>query len=327
MECTESNRASTSSTTASLPDSSPRIRATTGCGTIAQKTWNLHRPITLIGSSRQAHICLPYPTVSNAHCLIVNTGSEVLVKDLHTPTGTLQNTDVVRFARLEDGDVLRIGPTPVQIAVRQPINVRQTVNKDDTTDRDPPTLCRRVCLVGSDGETWNVTQGIAVIGTDRRAEIQIDDSQASATHAVICSVDGHIALVDLGAKAGTELNDDPISTRQAVILTDGDCITVGSTRLTVKIAPADTTPSARTRSSDSTSQETTHPVAPVRHQLPRSDLADRLALLRTSIDSLSVRLNSTRRETHARDLFDPDPLNAARSTSARARADQQTVGA
>ena len=284
---------------AHLADTSPRVRATTGFGTIAQKTWNLHRPVTIIGSTRQSHIYLSCTSVSNAHCAVINTGTEVLIKDLHTQTGTLRNTDVVRLAQLEDGDVLRIGPTPIQVALRAPFNAPQHRRGEDPRQRNPLVLETKVRLVGPSGQTWDVVEAVSVLGTDQNVEIRLDDAQISSIHAVICGINDDVVLVDLGTRVGTSINDHPIPARQPVILSDGDCITMGSTSLTVGFRPTD-------QNVVPTSSRISTPIespCPPPGSTPRTsaDLDARLASLRTSIASLGRRLvDATPAETISR---------------------------
>ena len=289
---------------ARLADTSPRVRATTGFGTIAQKTWNLHRPVTIIGSERQSHICLSCTTVSNAHCAVVNTGTEVLIKDLHTQTGTLRNTDVLRLAQLEDGDVLRIGPTPIQVALREPFNAPQHRRGPDPRQRNPLALKANVRLVDPSGQTWDVVEAVSVVGTDRGVEIRLDDAQIFSNHAIICGINDDVVLVDLGTRVGTSINDHPIPARQAVILSDGDCISMGSTSLTVGFRPTDQTV-APTSSPVSISVESSFP-PPGSIPQATADLDARLASLRNSIESLGQRLvDATPTEAVSRTTQDP----------------------
>ncbi|MEK7757552.1 MAG: FHA domain-containing protein, partial [Planctomycetota bacterium] len=106
--------------TVELPTDAPLIRITTGMGSAGQKTWNLRRPVTVIGSRRPAHIVLHDEDMSNAHCVIVNTGTEVLLKDLHTSSGTQLNKTRVNLAVLADGDVITLGDTTIQVAIQVP---------------------------------------------------------------------------------------------------------------------------------------------------------------------------------------------------------------
>ncbi|MCH7720627.1 MAG: FHA domain-containing protein [Planctomycetes bacterium] len=310
---------------AHLADTSPRVRATSGVGTIAQKTWNLHRPVTIIGSARQSHICLCCTSVSNAHCALVNTGTEVLVKDLHTQTGTLRNTDVLRLAQLEDGDVLRIGPTPIQVALREPFNTPQHRRGVDPRQRNPLALGTKVRLVGPSGQTWDVVAAVSVLGTDRNVEVRLDDVQVSSNHALICGINDNVVLVDLGTRVGTSINDHPIPARQAVILSDGDCITIGSTSLTMGFRPTGQT-AVPDISGNSTPAEA--PCLPP-GSIPRTggDLDARLVSLRTSIQSLSQRLvDASTAETDSQSPLKPSRSEASDPTPEPSRHDYETIG-
>ncbi len=310
---------------ARLADTSPRVRATTGFGTIAQKTWNLHRPVTIIGSARQSQICLSCTAVSNAHCAVVNTGTEVLVKDLHTQTGTLRNTDVLRLAQLEDGDVLRIGPTPIQVALRQPFNVPQHRRKEDPRQRNPLALGTKVRLVGPSGQTWDVVEAVSVLGTDCNVEVRLDDAQISSNHALICGINDNVVLVDLGTRVGTSINDHPVLARQPVILSDGDCITIGSTSLTVEFRATGQT-AVPNSSRNSTPAESPCPqtgsISPT-----GADLDARLASLRTSIQSLGRRLvDASTADTVSQSPLRPSRAEASDTTLDPSRHDYETIG-
>jgi len=221
-----------------LADSAPRTRVTTGFGTVAQKTWNLHRPVSIIGSARQSHICLTGTTVSHSHCALVNTGTAVLIKDLHTQAGTLRNSNVVRLDQLDDGDVLRIGPTPVQIAIRQPFNRSMNGRAEDRGRGNPLALPVKLRLAGPGGQTWDLVEAVSVLGTDRNVEIRLDDAQVSSNHALICGIDDQVVLVDLGTRTGSSINGRSIPARQPAVLADGDGITLGATSLTVRLVQA-----------------------------------------------------------------------------------------
>lgn len=310
---------------AHLADTSPRVRATSGFGTIAQKTWNLHRPVTIIGSARQSHICLSCTTVSNAHCALVNTGTEVLVKDLHTQTGTLRNTDVLRLAQLEDGDVLRIGPTPIQVALREPFNTPQHRRGADPRQRNPLALGTSVRLVGPSGQTWDLVEAISVLGTDRNVEVRLDDAQISSNHALICGINDNVVLVDLGTRVGTSINDHLVLARQPVILSDGDCITIGSTSLTVEFRPTGQT-AVPDISGHSTPAESP---CPPPGSIPRTgaDLDARLVSLRTSIQSLGQRLvDASTADTVNQSPLRPSQDEAFDTTLDPSRHDYETIG-
>ena len=65
--------------------------------------------LTLIGSSADCDVRVLDPSVSNYHCSLLHTAGGVWVVDLLGCGGVTVNGAVVRYARLDDGDALRIG--------------------------------------------------------------------------------------------------------------------------------------------------------------------------------------------------------------------------
>jgi pSer/pThr/pTyr-binding forkhead associated (FHA) protein len=65
--------------------------------------------LTLIGRSTGCALRLDHPSVSRFHCGVLNTPNGPWVLDLLSREGTLVNGQRHRWARLEDGDELRIG--------------------------------------------------------------------------------------------------------------------------------------------------------------------------------------------------------------------------
>lgn len=73
-----------------------------------------------------------------------------------------------------------------------------------------------------------------MIGRDPRAEVALSDDAASARHAQLSFHHGHWWLVDLGSKNGTRLNRTPVTS--PTVLTDGDEIRCGQSRVRVHLA-------------------------------------------------------------------------------------------
>lgn len=69
----------------------------------------LGQSLALVGSSTECRVRLPYSDVSKAHCALLRSHLGVWVVDLLGRGGTFVNETHVRFARLDDGDELRIG--------------------------------------------------------------------------------------------------------------------------------------------------------------------------------------------------------------------------
>jgi pSer/pThr/pTyr-binding forkhead associated (FHA) protein len=216
--------------TVTLSDSAPMVRVTAGIGSAGQKTWNLRRPVTLIGSSRPAHIVLHDKDISKAHCVIVNTGTEVLLKDLRTSSGTKVNRNPVNLAVLADGDVITIGENNIQVAINLPEGAA-----DDSSFGlefvDPVKFPKPldIRLIHTE-QQWLIDEAIVLIGRAEKALIRLDHDDVSLRHAVIFRFGDRPAVFDLGARNGVWVNGKRCS---IAMLADGDCLTVGPFGLSI----------------------------------------------------------------------------------------------
>jgi pSer/pThr/pTyr-binding forkhead associated (FHA) protein len=70
---------------------------------------SLGRGLTLVGTAPECRVRLPFPDVSKTHCSLIRSANGVWVVDLLGRGGTFVNETHVRFARLDDGDDLKIG--------------------------------------------------------------------------------------------------------------------------------------------------------------------------------------------------------------------------
>src|SRR4029077_1235616 len=90
-------------------------------GTKAGKEIKLPVPECLIGRSDGCHLRPRNEAVSQRHCLIMHTRSEVVVRDLKSLNGTYVNGErIVEEAVLRCGDQLRIGPLVFEIIIEFP---------------------------------------------------------------------------------------------------------------------------------------------------------------------------------------------------------------
>ncbi len=210
--------------TVELPPSAPLIRVTAGYGSAGQKTWNLRRPVTVIGSRRPAHIVLHDQDVSNAHCVIINTGSDVLVKDLHTSGGTLVNKKRVDLCVLGDGDVITLGDTQIQVAIQVPEGAPGD-SGCGLLHSDPARFAAAVKLelMHTDKE-WSIEDAAVLIGRHDDAGVRLDHPDLSSRHAVLFKFAKEPAVFDLGSRTGLWVNGERCSLTP---LHDGDRLTVG----------------------------------------------------------------------------------------------------
>lgn len=215
-----------------LPSSAPQIRITAGVGSAGQKTWNLRRPVTLLGSKRPSHIVLHDRGVCAAHCAIVNTGTDVLLFDLHTTGGTFRGKEQVQLTALQDGDVIKLGDSTVQVAIRLP-----TSGADDSGAgmeySDPTSMTNPATLSLIHTETrWTIEKAVAMIGRNDHAAIRLDHDEVSSRHALLFRLGKGVAVFDLGSRAGVWVNGQR---REISKVADGDRVTVGPFGLHLRI--------------------------------------------------------------------------------------------
>jgi len=210
--------------TVQLPASAPQVRITAGMGSAGQKTWNVRRPVTLIGAKRPAHIVLHDPAISNAHCVVVNTGTEILLRDLHTSGGTYHNRQRVDIAVLKDGDLLRLGDVQIQIAIHAP-ELRPDDSGCGIHYADPTRfpLPVHVQLAYTEMQ-WRLESAVALIGRHEAADIRLDHPELSPRHAVIFRFQDGPALFDISDRTGVSVNSQPCSLTP---LSPGDQVNVG----------------------------------------------------------------------------------------------------
>ena len=68
------------------------------------------RPGTIsLGRSEQSDFPIEHPSVSSSHCQITLSGDSVLLKDLGSTAGTFVNDELVEEAKLQPGQMLRLG--------------------------------------------------------------------------------------------------------------------------------------------------------------------------------------------------------------------------
>ena len=236
----------TSGTAFELPATAPQIRVTAGVGSAGQKTWNLRRPVTLIGSRRPAHIVLHDREISNAHCVIVNTGTDVLLKDLQTSKGTLCNREQADLVLLNDGDVVTLGSTKIQIAIRAPEN-----ENDDsgcgTVFIEPTSLPHPVTLhFEHTDKSWDIEDAVILIGHHNRAAVRLDHDNVATRHAVLFRFADGPAIYDLGSRTGISVNGEAVpiaNLRQGDRIGIGPCTLVLQTSNPESAGPQRLTPS------------------------------------------------------------------------------------
>lgn len=82
------------------------------------KVFAVTKPVTVIGRQDGLDVVLPDQAASRRHAEIRNDGGSFMVKDLGSTNGTMVNGEPVSEQPLEDGDVITIGATELELRVR-----------------------------------------------------------------------------------------------------------------------------------------------------------------------------------------------------------------
>jgi len=202
---------------------------------VAQKTWNLRRPVTLIGSKRPAHIVLHDKNVSRAHCVIVNTGVEVLLKDLHTSGGTSCNDERVDLTVLKDGDVVSVGKNRIQVAIHVPDDLSDDsgcgVEFKDPTKLPGPLILNLIHTA----QKWVLHDAVTLVGRHDAAPVRLDHDKIAKRHAVVFRFANESAIFNMGGEDTLAVNGDNHS---LCALCEGDRVSVGPFGLRVGDRPS-----------------------------------------------------------------------------------------
>jgi ABC transport system ATP-binding/permease protein len=64
----------------------------------------------LVGRAPSSDLCLPHPSVSQQHAMVISQNGEILLRDLGSTNGTFVNGVRINQSKLQDGDEIKIGP-------------------------------------------------------------------------------------------------------------------------------------------------------------------------------------------------------------------------
>ncbi len=214
-----------------LPQGAPCVRVTAGAGTPAEKCWNLSRCATLIGSTRKAHIVLHDAAVARAHCVIVNTGTDVLLKDLFTEDGTLCNGRAVSLTALHDGNVIELGENSIHVSM-----TGASAGVGDAHNRPAPTrmaLPVKLCDLDT-GRRWTLQPAVAMLGSADSADVPLTGDDIDHAHAVLFRLGRGLAIYDLTGR-GIRVDGQPVVVS---LVREGQVIQIGASRLQLGDPPA-----------------------------------------------------------------------------------------
>ncbi len=213
-----------------------KIEVTAWARTGQEKRWQLNKPVTVIGSKRHAQVIVRKDDVNRAHAVIVNSGTDVLLVDLLSDTGTYCNGRLVKKKLLKDGDVLRVGSTEMRVAIElppKPVVPRRGMLAFD----DPFTMPKAMRLLQVDtDERWDITDSVAIIGSRRNAQVFLEEEEIALAHSLIFATIYGIGILDLGSSTPLKVNGKE---RKMTYLKHQDRLLIGKVGLMVQFPMAD----------------------------------------------------------------------------------------
>jgi pSer/pThr/pTyr-binding forkhead associated (FHA) protein len=216
------------------PALAPRVQLIGHPGTALQKTWQLRRAVTIIGSRSPAHVRLRSDAISRAHAVILCDGTQPIICDLASRNGTLVSGNVVRWSYLHDSDVIRLGPFEI-VVCSQPLPGSR--GKNYASGRfPPPQLGPPITLLDEQGRSvLRLAEGVAIIGRRDSADVRLANPTSSPAAAIVTAWQGSWAIYDLGEDDGarTFVNDEPT---QSSVLREADVLMIDG--CVYRVAPA-----------------------------------------------------------------------------------------
>jgi pSer/pThr/pTyr-binding forkhead associated (FHA) protein len=262
-----------------------RLTAHTNAGAARCQTIE---PITLVGSRRDSHLTIIHPEISKLHAAIVDAGGRLIVCDLCSRTGTFVNGERVSVRALRPGDALHLGGVEIEIEHLL----------DGSAARGAAALQTLVGpqVISLGDRVVELHEGAALIGRHGRCTIPVDHSDVSPVHALIFTMQGSLAIADLGSRSGTVVNGKRV---QLAWLHDADEVLIGEERFVLSCAEdappaesADVKPGLRSnvRATTPSLQSATAIVARIRADLDQA--RDRIADANLSLQQREAELRA-----------------------------------
>ncbi len=86
------------------------------------QVYEIEQEYTHVGRAANNEIPLPYPSISNRHCMLIQSGPEIVLRDLNSSNGTYVNGEIASEVVLRPGDVIQLGTVQMKFepGVRRP---------------------------------------------------------------------------------------------------------------------------------------------------------------------------------------------------------------
>jgi len=90
-----------------IEDRQPRLTITRPDS--APTVYELEQEYTHVGRAPNNEIPLPYPSISNRHCIFIHSGPDIVLRDLNSSNGTYVNGEIISEVILRPGDLIQMG--------------------------------------------------------------------------------------------------------------------------------------------------------------------------------------------------------------------------
>jgi Domain of unknown function (DUF4388)/FHA domain len=74
----------------------------------------LEQEYTHVGRAQGNEISLPYPSISNRHCIFIHSGPDIVLRDLNSSNGTYVNGEIITETILRPGDLIQVGTVQIK---------------------------------------------------------------------------------------------------------------------------------------------------------------------------------------------------------------------
>ncbi|QDV91367.1 Chromosome partition protein Smc [Phycisphaerae bacterium RAS2] len=191
--------------------SEARIRLVSTDPSVRPGVRGVEQDLTIIGSGDGCEICLSSSRVDAAHTAILRIGAAAFACDLGGAGGTIVNERRIRFERLSDGTVLKIGP--YSFCVELSNTIAGNAAYGTFTLRDDRTI----------GEITS-QEPVLLIGSDAACDVVLADPSIGPRHALIAWTTQGPVLRDLVGSFNIRRNGRHV---QQSTLCEGDRIGIG----------------------------------------------------------------------------------------------------
>jgi pSer/pThr/pTyr-binding forkhead associated (FHA) protein len=203
-----------------LPANAPKVRIQqVRNGETCGKAIALRQAITLIGSHDRCKIKVKHAEVAALHSVIVNTGRNVVLRDLGSPKGTRLNDERVDYAVLRDGDVVRVHGFSLKLSIQ---GAGSGQGGAAWAQLEP-----------SHGDSILIDKDAMTAGRRQDNDLIIASRGVSRCHALLARVGDQLAVCDLNSQNGVKISGRAV---ESGIVLNGEELRIGGERYRLRIA-------------------------------------------------------------------------------------------